>query len=209
MVPGDLSSAAFLIVAGLIVPGSHLVLQDVGVNPTRTGLLTVLRRMGARLRLCARAAHGWEPRADVEVSASALRGVAVGGALIPNLIDELPILMVAACAASGRTVLRGVGELRVKETDRIESMVAGLSRMGAAIRATRTRASGDVVTIDGGVPLHGAIVDSRGDHRTAMSLAIAGLLARGATRVRDVACVDTSFPGFAATLRACGALIKA
>jgi len=207
IVPGDLSSAAVLIIAALLVPGSHLVLRDVGLNPTRAGVLTVLRRMGARVRSRRRAARGWEPRGDVEVSASVLHGVAVGGALIANLIDELPILMVATCAARGRTTFCGVGELRVKETDRIAAMVTGLSRMGAAIRARRTR-SGDVVEVRGGRSLQGAVVESRGDHRTAMSLAVAGLIASGTTRVRDVACVETSFPGFASALRAAGVSIS-
>ncbi|HWP35043.1 MAG TPA: 3-phosphoshikimate 1-carboxyvinyltransferase [Thermodesulfobacteriota bacterium] len=194
-IPGDLSSAAFFIVAALVTPGSDLLLRDVGLNPTRTGALRVLTAMGGRIEVVARRESGPEPVGDLRVTASRLRGVEIGGDLIPQAIDELPVLAVAAACAEGTTVIRDAEELRVKETDRIASMVEVLARLGAAVRATP-----DGMVIEGGRPLRGARVASRGDHRTAMAAAVAGLVAAGETTVEDVACIDTSFPGFATLL---------
>ncbi|MBI2104243.1 MAG: 3-phosphoshikimate 1-carboxyvinyltransferase [Candidatus Omnitrophica bacterium] len=195
VLPGDFSSAAFLLVAAACVPGSQVTLQGVGLNPTRIRLLEVLQRMGAAVRWTAVEAS-WEPRGTVELEAGPLRGLALEAADVPGLIDELPILMVAAACARGTTRLQGLGELRVKETDRVRSMVEALGRLGARIRLN----AAEGVEIEGG-RLRGAPVDSAGDHRTAMSLAVAGLVAEGATTVRGVECVSKSFPEFFDVLR--------
>ncbi len=194
-IPGDFSSAAFFIVAALVTPGSDLLLRDVGLNPTRTGALDVLLAMGGRIEVVARRDDGPEPVGDLRVRASRLTGTAIGGDLVPRAIDELPALAVAAACAEGTTVIRDAAELRVKETDRIASMVDVLGAMGAAVRPTE-----DGMVIEGGRPLRGARVASRGDHRTAMAAAVAGLAAAGETTVEEVACIDTSFPGFAGLL---------
>jgi 3-phosphoshikimate 1-carboxyvinyltransferase len=196
VVPGDISSAAFLLVAGAIVGEARVTLHRVGVNPTRTGVLDVLEAMGARLERGAPADEG-EPTASLTVTAGPLRGSAIGGALIPRLIDEVPVLAVAASVAAGTTVVRDAAELRVKESDRIAALARELGRMGAAIEE---RADG--MAIAGGRRLRGAAVGSGGDHRMAMALAVAGLVADGETVIDDVACVATSFPGFADTLNA-------
>ena len=190
-VPGDLSSAAFFLVAALIVPGSELVIRGVGVNPTRTGILEILQAMGADLRQENQREAAGEPVADLRVRASALRGVRVNGALIPRAIDEFPILCVAAAYARGRTEIREASELRVKESDRIATMARELLRMGAKVAEKE-----DGLVIEGGAGLKGAEVESHGDHRVAMALAIGGLSARDRTRVADVACIATSFPDF-------------
>ncbi len=191
-IPGDASSAAFFLVAALVTPGSDLLLRDVGLNPTRTGALDVLRAMGGQIDVVARREDGPEPVGDILVRASRLRGMEVGGDLVVRAIDELPALAVAAALAEGTTVIRDAQELRVKETDRIASMADTLTRMGALVTPTA-----DGMIIEGGRPLRGARVESRGDHRTAMAAAVAGLVALGETVVNDVACIDTSFPGFA------------
>ncbi|HEU4369213.1 MAG TPA: 3-phosphoshikimate 1-carboxyvinyltransferase [Methylomirabilota bacterium] len=197
VVPGDISSAAFLLVAGALVGDATLTLHRVGVNPTRTGVLDVLAAMGARVRTSGAADEG-EPTASLSVATSALRGTTVGGAaLIPRLIDEVPVLAVAAAAAEGVTVIGDAAELRVKESDRIAMLGRELAKLGAAV-AERP----DGMTITGGRRLHGAMVHSGGDHRMAMALAVAGLIADGETIVDDVACVATSFPGFAETVNA-------
>jgi len=195
-VPGDLSSAAFLAVAAAARPGGHLCLQDVGVNPTRTGLLDVLEQMGTRIRRERPRVEAGEPVADLVVSGGRLRGTRVGADLIPRLIDEVPVLAVAAAVADGETQITGAGELRVKEVDRLAAVAEEFGRLGAKVSVTD-----DGLCIQGGAPLRGAVVSSRGDHRMAMSLAIAALFADGETVVRDIACVDTSFPGFARLLR--------
>ncbi len=200
-VPGDFSSAAFFLVAAAIVPGSEVTARRVGLNPTRTALLGVLRQMGAHISVIASAEGAkqspWEPVGDVTVRGSELQAVSVAPSDVPALIDEFPILMAAATQARGVTRMEGLGELRVKETDRIRSMVQGLSRMGAEIRS-----EGDTVIVEGPSALRGAVVDSLGDHRTAMALAIAGLAAQGETKVREAEWVDISFPGFAQALAA-------
>ena len=194
-VPGDISSAAFFLAAGLVVPEARVDLAHVGVNPTRTGLLDVLAAMGARVGRAGGAHEGGEPVADLTVAPGPLRGVEVGGEIVPRLIDEVPALAVVACAASGVTRVRDAAELRVKESDRIRAIARALGRMGADVREHP-----DGLEIHGGRPLTGAVVESGGDHRMAMALAVAGLAARGETVVEDAACIATSFPGFVDTL---------
>jgi len=199
-VPGDLSSAAFPIVAATLVPGSRVVLHDVGMNRTRTGLIDVLRAMGASILEEHVRTEGNEPLADLVVEAAPLRGVEVGGALIPRMIDEFPVLAVAATQAAGRTVVRNATELRVKESDRIAGTVDELRRLGASIEETP-----DGFVVEGPTDLKGGAVDGLGDHRLAMALAVAGLVAREPVVVRDAECVEDSFPGFAALICALGA----
>jgi 3-phosphoshikimate 1-carboxyvinyltransferase len=199
-VPGDISSAAFMVVAGLLARDGGITLEDVGVNPTRTGILDALRAMGASLQTVVDPASlegDVEPTAALEVAPSALRGTTVAGATIPRLIDEVPVLAVAALAADGVTEVRDAAELRVKESDRIAAVVRELGKMGARIE---DRADG--LVIRGPQRLRGAHVASGGDHRMAMALAVAGLVADGETLIEDAACIETSFPGFAAALNA-------
>lgn len=194
-IPGDFSSAAFLLTAAACVPGAQLEVHDVGLNPTRTHLLTVLARMGASVQTTLRET-AWEPRGIIRVEARSLRGITVEASEVPGIIDELPLVMVAACCAEGPTVLKGIGELRLKETDRIHSMVQGLQRLGAEVHVDEP----DTLQITG-TALRGSTVDSLGDHRTAMALAVAGLAADGSTRITGVDCVEKSFPDFFDTLR--------
>ncbi len=197
-VPGDFSSAAFLIVASSVTPGSDLVLREVGLNPRRTGLLEVLRAMGADITIERTGQQGGEPVGDLRVRHAPLRGTEIPAALVADMIDECPALFVAAARAQGRTVLRGAAELRVKESDRIAVMAAGLRRLGAAVDERP-----DGAVIEGGA-LHGGAVDSCGDHRCAMSFALAGLVAEAPVRIRDCANVATSFPGFLDAARVAG-----
>jgi 3-phosphoshikimate 1-carboxyvinyltransferase len=190
-VPGDLSSAAFLIVAGLLVHDAEVLVRSVGVNPTRTGFLEILQNMGARIELLNMREMSGEPVADIRVRAGKLTGVTINGAIIPRTIDELPILAVAAAYAEGTTIIRDARELRVKETDRIAAMCTELKKMGADIEA-----QDDGMIIRGKESLSAAVCTSYGDHRVAMSMAVAGLAAQGETRVEDCACIKTSFPGF-------------
>ncbi|HET7876258.1 MAG TPA: 3-phosphoshikimate 1-carboxyvinyltransferase [Methylomirabilota bacterium] len=197
-VPGDISSAAFFLVAGLVVPEGEVTVRQVGVNPTRTGLLDALGAMGARVAGAAAArGEAGEPVADLTVRSSSLRGTAVGGGLIPRLIDEAPVLAVAACAAEGITRITDAAELRVKESDRIAAIAAQLGRMGAAVRELP-----DGLEIQGAARLRGATVSSGGDHRMALALAVAGLIADGPTVIEDTECIATSFPGFLDRLNA-------
>jgi 3-phosphoshikimate 1-carboxyvinyltransferase len=201
VVPGDLSAAAFFLVGASIVPGSDVVLRGVGVNPTRTGLLEVLTRMGADVQLMNRREEGGEPVADLRVRAAALHGVTVGSDLIPQTIDEFPILCVAAAVAEGETIISGAEELRIKESDRIATMAAELRKMGV-----RVMERPDGMTIQGvGKPgengrLTAATCQSHGDHRVAMSLAIAGLTALTNAVIDDTDCIETSFPDFESKL---------
>jgi 3-phosphoshikimate 1-carboxyvinyltransferase len=199
-VPGDISSAAFLLVAAALVPGSDVTVERVGINPTRTGLLDVLSAMGASLVVSGEHQQGSEPVADVMVRGSELRGVDVGGDTVVRMIDEFPLLAVAATQAHGTTVVRDAAELRVKETDRIAAVTAGLGAMGARIEPLP-----DGFIIEGPARLRGAVVDSHGDHRLAMALAVAGLIAEGQTVVEDAECITDSFPGFIELLRKLGA----
>lgn len=191
-VPGDLSSAAFFLCGALMVPGSDLLIRNVGINPTRSGILDVVSAMGGSVELLpGKHADDAEPAADLHIRASRLHGTEIGGSLIPRLIDELPVIAAMACAAEGTTVIRDARELKVKESDRIRAMAEGLSRMGAAVTETP-----DGLIIEGGRPLRGAAVDSRGDHRVAMAFSILSLLADGPVTVSDPDCVSVSAPDF-------------
>ncbi len=203
VVPGDISSAAFLLVAGTLVPESHIVLTNVGVNPTRTGIVDALTAMGADIRYRRRTDQGGEPVADLEVRHAELRGATFHGPTIVTMIDEIPVLAVAATQAQGRTVIRDAQELRVKETDRIATTAAELRKMGAEIQPTE-----DGLVVQGPTPLYGADVDSHGDHRLAMALAVAGLIAKGVTTVLNAHVTRDSFPGFETTLQALGARVE-
>jgi len=197
VIPGDISSAAFFIAAATILRNSRLVLKNVLINPTRMGFVNVLKRMGGCINIKAvPASQNWEPVGDIEVKTAALRGTQVKKEEIPSLIDELPILMVCACLAEGTTVINDAGELRIKETDRIRSMIYNLSNMGAYIKA-----QGNRIIIKGLRPLYGAKLKSFGDHRTAMSIIIAVLSAEGGSVIDDVRCIDKSFPKFLSILK--------
>jgi 3-phosphoshikimate 1-carboxyvinyltransferase len=195
-VPGDLSSAAFFLVAAALVPGSDLTVDGVGLNPTRTGVLDVLRMMGAAVEVRDLKEESGEPVGTVVVRGGLLHGTVISGDLIPRAIDELPVLAVAASLAEGETVIRDAAELRVKESDRIEALARELGRLGAKVEAQP-----DGLAIVGTRRLRGGHVASGGDHRIAMALAVAGLCADGAVTIDDPACIETSFPGFADALR--------
>ena len=195
-VPGDISSAAFFIAAALMVPGSELLIRNVGINPTRDGILTVCRSMGADIEILNPSAGSGEPVADLLVRHSSLHGTEIGGAVIPTLIDELPVIAAMACLADGKTVIRDAAELKVKESNRIAVMTEGLSAMGARVEETA-----DGMIIHGGSPLHGAVIDSRKDHRIAMTFAVTALAASGQTEILDADCVSISYPGFYGDLK--------
>jgi 3-phosphoshikimate 1-carboxyvinyltransferase len=199
--PGDFSSAAFLMAAVLLVPGSRVCLRQVGINPTRTGLLDVFRAMGADISVTALGREGGEPVADLTVRGGALRGTAVSGDLVVRMIDEFPALAVVAAAAQGVTEVRDAAELRHKESDRVAALCAELARLG--VRVTELP---DGFRIQGG-PIEGGTVEARGDHRLAMSLALAGLAAKGPVTVRGAEVVAESFPLFAEELTRLGARI--
>ncbi len=196
VIPSDVSSAAFFMVAACIVPGSALLIKNVGVNPTRTGIIDVLTSMGADIELENRQEQAGEPVADIRVRYRKLHGVQIVGEMIPRLIDEIPVLAVAASYADGKTVIKDAAELRVKESDRIATIAAELRKMGAAVTELP-----DGMEIIGKDSLNGAICDSHGDHRIAMSMAVAGLAGRGDTLVHDTGWIETSFPGFERLLR--------
>jgi 3-phosphoshikimate 1-carboxyvinyltransferase len=203
-VPGDISAATFLVVAATLLPGSDILIRDVGVNPTRTGVLEALKLMGADITVGNERFVSGEPVADLRVRSARLRGVEIGGALIPRLVDEIPIIAVAATAAEGVTVITDAAELRVKETDRIEAVACELRKLGADLEALP-----DGLSIRGGQPLRGAAASSWNDHRLAMSLVVAGLAAAaGDTVVSDAGCIDVSFPGFAELLAGLGARVE-
>ncbi len=199
-VPGDISSAAFALVAACLVPGSAVTTMNVGVNPTRTGLLDALWRMGAEIALDEQPPAGAEPVAHIHARSSSLQATAISGDEIPRLIDEAPILAVAATQARGVTVVKDAAELRVKESDRISSLAQELRKLGAHVEEFS-----DGFAIEGPTALHGAIVDSHHDHRLAMALAVAGLVADGDTTITDTACIVDSYPGFETALARLGA----
>lgn len=201
-IPGDLSSAAMLMVGAAIAPGSDLLIEGVGVNPTRSGVIEILRMMGAEVTLGRERQAGAEPVADIRVRARPLRGVDISPAQVPLAIDELPVLLIAAACAQGETTLSGAAELRVKESDRIAALAGGLTRLG--VRATATP---DGMSVHGGA-LTGGRIESHGDHRIAMAFAVAALRASAPIVVEDCANVDTSFPGFVALARAAGLAIQ-
>jgi 3-phosphoshikimate 1-carboxyvinyltransferase len=203
-VPGDISSAAFFLVAGAAAPDGDVTIRGVGVNPTRTGALDILESMGARVGVSTREGDG-EPMADLRVGPSRLHGTEVGGPVVPRAIDEIPILAVAAACAEGPTVVRDASELRVKESDRIRALASELGKMGVAVeeRSDGFRIPGRPP--GGAAPFRGARVSSWGDHRLAMALVVAGLLADGPTMVEGIDCIATSYPDFVPTCRAlCG-----
>jgi len=203
--PGDASSAAFLVVAALLVPGSELRLTDVGVNPTRTGYLRVLRRMGAAIEVVDEREDAGEPRATLVVRATPLRATSIEPPEVPATIDELPVLAVAAALSEGETRIAGAGELRVKESDRLAAL-GQLTRLGVDVR---TSPDGLVIRGSGGRPLSGGQVTSGGDHRIAMAFAVAGLVATGGVAIADPDCVAVSFPGFFDRLAALGGKVGA
>ncbi len=194
-VPGDISSAAYFIVAGLLVPGAEVLIQNVGINPTRAGILKVAQEMGGDITYLNVRQEG-EPMADLLVRHSALHGITIEGAIIPTLIDELPIINIMAACAEGTTIIRDAAELKVKESNRIDVMVNHLSAMGCDITGTE-----DGMIINGGRPLHGTLVDSHMDHRIAMSFAIAALIADGETEILGSDVVTISYPDFYEDLR--------
>lgn len=195
-VPGDISSAAFIIVAAAIIPGSDVTIKGVGLNPTRDGILEVMRNMGAQVEIHNFREQSGEPVADIRVRGGKLKGTEICGSLIPRLIDEIPVLAVAAACAQGTTVIKDAAELKVKESNRITSVVRELGKLGAAIEELP-----DGMVINGGRELTGARCQSLGDHRIAMAAAVAGLVARGETVVEGAECIPVSYPGFADALK--------
>lgn len=190
-IPGDISSAAYFIVAGLITPNSEITIKNVGINPTRDGIITVCKNMGADITVSHSYDKIGEPRADITVKSSALQGCVIEGDIIPKLIDEIPVIAIMAAFADGTTIIKDAQELKVKESNRIDVMVKNLSAMGVDIEGTE-----DGMIIHGGKPLHGAAIDSKSDHRIAMSFAIAGSLADGETDILNAECVNISYPQF-------------
>jgi len=195
-VPGDISSAAFFIVAALILPGSEVLIENVGVNPTRTGILDILKNMGGSVGILNRREVSGEPVADIHVRHSPLKGVTIEGDLVPRAIDEFPAICVAAALADGETRISGVSELRVKESDRIASMAEGLRSMGVDVDE-----SPDGMVISGQERLLPGVFESRGDHRIAMAMAVAALKADGESKIENAGCIATSYPGFWDSLR--------
>lgn len=189
-VPGDISSAAYFIAAGLLVPGSEILLCNVGINPTRDGLLRICQAMGGDITLL-NVRNDGEPTADLLIRSSSLHGTEIKGEIIPTLIDEIPMIAVMAAFAEGTTVIRDAAELKVKESDRIQVMTDNLTRMGAGVEALS-----DGMIIHGGKPLHGATIDSHKDHRIAMSFAVAGGICEGSLTITDGECVNISYPEF-------------
>jgi 3-phosphoshikimate 1-carboxyvinyltransferase len=202
-VPGDISSAAFLLAAAALTSNSRITIESVGVNPTRTGILDALTAMGADVRIENQRAAWGEPIADVTVQSNELHGVTISGEWVVRMIDEFPILAVLATQARGETIVRDAQELRVKESDRIGSLASELRKLGAHLEE-----QADGFVIDGPTRLHGAIVDSHGDHRLAMSLAVAGLIADGETTMANAEAYRESFPNFVELMRSLGASIE-
>lgn len=190
LVPGDISSAAYFIAAGCLVPNAEILIRNVGINPTRDGILRVAREMGADITLLNENNIG-EPIADLLVRSSRLHGITISGDIIPTLIDELPVIAVMAAAAEGTTTIRDAAELKVKESDRIAVMTENLSAMGCDITAVE-----DGMIINGQKPLHGAVINCHSDHRIAMSFAVAAMIADGETEIKDAGCVKISYPNF-------------
>lgn len=191
VVPGDISSAAYFLVAGLIAEDSEITIKNVGINPTRDGIIDVIKMMGGDITFANVNADSGEPTADITVKTSSLKGCVIEGDIIPKLIDEIPVIAILACFAEGETVIKDAAELKVKESNRIDVMVNNLSAMGADITGTD-----DGMIIRGGKPLHGAVIHSRKDHRIAMSFAIAAMCAEGETEILDADCVNISYPDF-------------
>lgn len=191
IVPGDISSAAYFLVAGLIAENSEITIKNVGINPTRDGIIDVIKMMGGDITFTNVNADSGEPTADITVKTSSLKGCVIEGDIIPKLIDEIPVIAILACFAEGETVIKDAAELKVKESNRIDVMVNNLSAMGADITGTD-----DGMIIRGGKPLHSAVIHSKKDHRIAMSFAIAAMCAEGETEILDANCVNISYPDF-------------
>ena len=191
VVPGDISSAAYFLVAGLIADNSEITIKNVGINPTRDGIIDVIKMMGGDITFANVNADSGEPTADITVKTSSLKGCVIEGDIIPKLIDEIPVIAILACFAEGETVIKDAAELKVKESNRIDVMVNNLSAMGADITGTD-----DGMIIRGGKPLHSAVIHSKKDHRIAMSFAIAAMCAEGETEILDADCVNISYPDF-------------
>ena len=191
VVPGDISSAAYFLAAGLIAENSEITIKNVGINPTRDGIIDVIKMMGGDMTFANVNADSGEPTADITVKTSSLKGCVIEGDIIPKLIDEIPVIAILACFAEGETVIKDAAELKVKESNRIDVMVNNLSAMGADITGTD-----DGMIIRGGKPLHSAVIHSRKDHRIAMSFAIAAMCAEGETEILDADCVNISYPDF-------------
>lgn len=190
-VPGDISSATYFIAAALMVPGSEILIKNVGINPTRDGILRVCQAMGADITLLNETAASGEPTADILVRHSPIHGTVIEGAIIPTLIDEIPMIAAMACFAEGETIIRDAQELKVKESNRLDVMVRALTSMGADVTGTD-----DGMIIHGGRTLHGTLIDSHLDHRIAMTFAVTGLAAEGETTIKDADCVNISYPVF-------------
>ncbi|MET3504438.1 3-phosphoshikimate 1-carboxyvinyltransferase [Halalkalibacter oceani] len=190
-VPGDISSAAFFLVAAAIVPNSHITLKGVGINPTRSGIIDVLQEMGASISVHNEQIVGGEPIADLDIKTSTLKGIEIGGDLIPRLIDEIPVIAVLATQAEGKTVIRDAEELKVKETNRIDTVVSELKKLGATIEATE-----DGMIIEGRTALQAATVSSYGDHRIGMAMGVAGLIAEGRMTIERSEAIAVSYPTF-------------
>ena len=195
-VPGDISSSVYFVAAGLIIPNSEILIRNVGINPTRDGLIRVCKAMGADITLLNENRDYSEPTADILVRTSNLKGTIIEGDIIPTMIDELPTVALMACFADGTTIIRDAAELKVKESNRIAIMVQNLTAMGADVEETE-----DGMIIHGGNPLHGAVIETKKDHRIAMTFAIAALAAEGETEILDAECVDISYPQFYRDLR--------
>jgi 3-phosphoshikimate 1-carboxyvinyltransferase len=195
-IPGDISSAAYFIAAASILRDSQIIIKQVGVNPTRTGIIEILKKMGTKIDILNYQIKSNEPQADLMIEYSKLKGVEIKKENVPFLIDELPLIAVVATQAQGKTVVNGARELRVKETDRIKAIVSELKKMGADIEERE-----DGFTVNGPTRLQGAVCESYNDHRIAMSLAVAALLAEGKTVIKNSECIDISFPGFEKTLQ--------
>lgn len=191
VVPGDISSAAYFLVAGLIAENSEITIKNVGINPTRDGIIDVIKMMGGDITFANVNADSGEPTADITVKTSSLKGCVIAGDIIPKLIDEIPVIAILACFAEGETVIKDAAELKVKESNRIDVMVNNLSAMGADITGTD-----DGMIIRGGNPLHSAVIHSKKDHRIAMSFAVAAMCAEGETEILDANCVNISYPDF-------------
>ena len=191
LVPGDISSAAFFLVAGAIVPDSEIVLKNVGLNPTRTGIIEIMNKMGANLEIDQNDADSFEPAGDITIKTSKLRGTVIEGDVIPRLIDEIPIIALLATQAEGKTIIKDAAELKVKETNRIDTVVNELKKLGASIEATE-----DGMVIHGGSTLSGGTVSSHGDHRIGMMLAIASLLCKDQVKLENPEAISVSYPNF-------------
>lgn len=197
VIPGDISSAAFYLAAGAIIPGARITIKGIGINPTRTGIIEVLTAMGARIEILNYWENAGEPVGDILVEAHELRGIEFGGEIIPRLVDEIPILAVVAALASGKTIIRDAQELKVKESNRLQAIARELQRFGVRIQETD-----DGLIIKGGANYSGAVCESYHDHRIAMACALMGLVANGTTKVLGAECTDISFPNFAQALSA-------